>query len=98
MSRPHRDAWAAVVLSVVAVGAGGVLPADARGADRGAALAVKASRPIAPGAMAEGAPIHPNRSYTFVNVPAFLRGLAFTSHEHKNTGPFTCTVEAQGVV
>jgi len=94
MSRPNPNVWVAAVLSLAAGGAGGTL----RAADRGAVLAVRGTRPIALGALAESAPIHPNRSYTFTRVPEPLRGLAFTSHEHKNTGPFTGTVQAAGVV
>ncbi len=91
-------------------GTGGFLPflcllcllccwdAHARAAEGGAVVGVEGSKPLALGTLGEGVPIHPNREYTFVKVPKFLQGLAFTSHQHKNAAAVSCTVKASGVI
>jgi hypothetical protein len=61
-------------------------------------VSAEGARPLALGTLGEGARIHPNREYAFVQVPQLLRGLQFTSHEHKNTGAVSCTVKAPGVL
>ena len=90
----HRILWAGLpaLLGVVCLGAA---PA---GAKDGAVIAVTGARPLALGTLAENVLIHPNRDYTFVQVPAFLKGLHFTSHRHKSPGPVACTVKSAGTV
>jgi len=91
----RRDATAALLCTLCLLcGTDG----EARAGQAGAVVGVEGSRPMALGTLTEGAAIHPNREYTFVKVPKFLHGLQFTSHEHKNTGGFTCTVRTGGIV
>ena len=63
-----------------------------------AVLSVRASGPLAVATMREGAAIHPNRDYAFTRVPDFLRGLSFTSHNHKNPAGVSCKAEQGGTV
>jgi len=81
------------LLGIAVLGAAG-----ARAAEGGAAVAVKGTRPLAVATFAEGAAIHPNREYAFTRVPPFLKGLRFTSHEHKSTAIVSCEVKAPGVL
>ena len=67
-------------------------------AEAGAVVSVEGTAPLAAGTMRENARIHPNRDYTFVSVPPFIRGWAFTSHQHKNPAALTCRVKAPGRV
>jgi len=62
----------------------------------GAVVSIAATAPLAAGTMGEGARIHPNREYTFVKVPEFLRGWTFTSHLHDSPATVTCRVKAAG--
>ena len=91
-----------IVLAVggVLVGGGGsavAAPAEAPAAG-GAVVSVEGTAPLAAGVLGENALIHPNRDYTFVNVPEFLRGWAFTSHRHKGPARMTCRVKSAGRV
>ncbi len=63
-----------------------------------AAVSVEGTRPLAVGTMGENAHINTNRDYSFVQVPEFLRGLQFTSHQHNTTAKLTCRVKAAGQV
>ncbi len=76
--------------------AGVPAPAATASAEGGAVVSIEGSAPLAAGTMGERARIHPNREYTFVKVPEFLRGWTFTSHLHKSPAAVTCRVKAAG--
>ena len=92
----HPARWP---LAAVAI-RGAVLPPMGLAAGGGgpAVLAVQPTRPVALGTFGDGVAIHPNRDYTFGKVPDELKGLQFTSHEHKAPGGYTCTVKSAGTV
>ena len=76
----------------------GLGAARAETAPEGAAVSVTGTKAVALGTFAEGVAIHPNREYTFVEVPAALKGLHFTSHLHKAPAGLACTVKTPGPV
>ena len=61
-----------------------------------AVLEVWGDRPLAVETLKENVEIHSNREYRFVQIPDFLRNLAFTVHEHKNPATVTCQVQKSG--
>jgi len=63
-----------------------------------AVLSVRPAGAVAWATLDEGTPIHPNRDYTFTNVPAFLRGMQFTSHMHNGPKTMYLTGEKAGAV
>ena len=92
----HPTRW---LLAAVGILGAVVVPMGlAAGSGGPAVLTVQPTRPVALGTFGDGVAIHPNRDYTFARVPDELKGLQFTSHEHKATGGYTCTVKSAGTV
>ncbi|MHC4200365.1 MAG: hypothetical protein ACYSU0_10260, partial [Planctomycetota bacterium] len=64
----------------------------------GAALEVRGTKPLAIGTLAERAPINTNRDYLFLRVPEVVRGLQYTSHQHKNSSTVSVRVKRPGAI
>ncbi|MHC4250358.1 MAG: HzsA-related protein [Planctomycetota bacterium] len=61
-----------------------------------ASVSVDRGRSLAIGKLDDRCLIHTNRPYFFTKVPGFLRGVPFTSHQHKNPSTVSCEVKSGG--
>ncbi len=59
---------------------------------------VRGTKPLAIGTLAERAPINTNRDYLFLRVPEVVRGLQYTSHQHKNSSTVSVRVKRPGPI
>ena len=86
----------AVLVCALWVGCGP--PAVGQQATTDAVVRVTGDRPLTVATLTPGACIHTNRAYAFDRVPAELRGLQFTSNQHKSPGTMIVTVKTSGPV
>ncbi len=78
-----------LVTSLVTCGVAGA-------AGDGAHLEVSGTRSLAIGTFADGARINTNRDYAFQRVPETLKGMNYTSHEHKAPATVSINVKRAG--
>jgi len=67
-------------------------------AEGAAALEVRGTKPLVIGTLAERVPINTNRDYLFLRVPEVVRGLQYTSHQHKNSATVSVRVKRAGPI
>lgn len=80
-----------------ALAAAVLIGAVCHAADDGSAVVeVKGTRPLALATFAEKVVMHPNREYSFVDVPKCLLGLEFTAHQHKAPAAVSGTAATAG--
>ncbi|MBN1124487.1 MAG: hypothetical protein JXA82_05725 [Sedimentisphaerales bacterium] len=66
--------------------------------DSNAQITVSGNAPLDVQTMSMQAVIHPNRQYTFGDVPDALLGLQYLRHQHKNPAVLECKVEEAGLL